>query len=76
MSQLTLKSKMKDHFYESITNKIIDLLEKVDIADYRPPFASLAAQGIPYNPFAKNQYQGINIPSLWFYQQEQGCKFL
>lgn len=64
--------KDKDDVYQTITNKMIDLLEKVDLIDYEPPFASLAAQGIPENPTTKKQYNGINIPFLWFYQQEQG----
>lgn len=62
----------KDSFYQDITNKIIGLLEKVSLEDYKPPFTSLAAQGLPINPFTKKQYQGVNIPALWFYQQEQG----
>lgn len=62
----------RDNFYQTITNKIIDLLEKVNLEDYQPPFASLAAQGLPINPTTEKQYQGVNIPALWFYQQEKG----
>ena len=54
---------------EEVTNQIITLLEKVDLEDYEPPFASFAAQGIPSNPTTEKQYQGINILSLWFNQQ-------
>lgn len=64
--------KNKDTFYETITNKIIELLEQVSLEDYKPPFASLAAQGLPVNPFTEKHYNGINIPCLWFYQQEKG----
>ncbi len=60
--------------YQSITDKIIKLLEHVDIDDYQAPFADLAAQGIPYNPVTKKHYQGINIPFLWFYQQEKSYR--
>jgi len=66
------KPKNKDEFYQNITNKIIAQLEKVSLEDYQPPFASLAAQGLPVNPFTEKHYQGINIPCLWFYQQEKG----
>lgn len=65
-------SHKKDEFYQSITDKIIALLETVSLDDYQPPFASLAAQGLPINPFTENHYQGVNIPALWFYQQEKG----
>lgn len=59
-------------FYQNITNKIVALLNKVNLEDYEPPFARLAAQGLPLNPTTLNRYQGVNIPCLWFYQQERG----
>ncbi|WP_321337359.1 zincin-like metallopeptidase domain-containing protein [uncultured Cohaesibacter sp.] len=62
----------KRDIYQEITDKIINVLEKVDLNDYQPPFASLAAQGLPTNPVTGNRYNGINIPSLWFDQQEKG----
>ncbi len=65
------KPDKKESFYQDITNKIISLLEEVNIEDFQPPFASLAAQGLPINPFTEKQYQGVNIPALWFYQQEK-----
>lgn len=61
----------KEAFYQDITNKIIALLEEVNVEDYQPPFSSLAAQGLPINPFTEKRYQGVNIPVLWFYQQEK-----
>ena len=67
-----MSAKNKDTFYQTITDKIITLLEKVNVEDYEPPFASLAAQGLPINPFTGKSYQGINIPCLWMYQQEKG----
>lgn len=57
--------------YQVITDKIIKLLEQVNVEDYEAPFANLAAQGIPYNPVTGKHYQGINIPFLWFIQQEK-----
>lgn len=62
----------KNAFYQTITNEIITLLEEVSLEDYQPPFASLAAQGLPVNPFTEKHYQGINIPCLWMYQQKKG----
>lgn len=62
----------KKDIYQEVTNKIIAVLETVDLADYQPPFAALAAQGLPLNPVTEHRYQGINIPSLWFDQQEKG----
>ncbi len=61
---------MKKDIYQEITDKIISRLEPVDLKDYEPPFASLAAQGIPFNPVTDRMYQGINFPSLWCDQQE------
>ena len=55
--------------HKEITDKIITLLDQVNINDYQPPFASLVAQGLPVNPTTQNHYQGINILSLWFNQQ-------
>lgn len=69
---MTKNANTKETFYQDITNKIITLLEQVSLEDYEPPFASLAAQGLPVNPFTENHYQGVNIPALWFYQQEKG----
>ncbi|MEQ8470023.1 MAG: zincin-like metallopeptidase domain-containing protein [Marinoscillum sp.] len=57
--------------HQEITNNIISLLDQVDLKDYQPPFANLAALGIPLNPVTKNQYQGINILSLWFNQKSR-----
>lgn len=72
MTKNRSNNESKNAFYQTITNKIIDLLEKVSLDDYQPPFASLAAQGLPVNPFTEKHYQGVNIPCLWFYQQEKG----
>ncbi len=58
--------------YQSVTTSIIELLEQVSVEDYQAPFASLAAQGLPYNPVTKKHYQGINIPYLWITQQKRG----
>lgn len=55
--------------HQEITNNIITLLDQVDMNDYEPPFANLAALGIPENPITKNQYQGVNILALWFNQK-------
>jgi antirestriction protein ArdC len=55
--------------HQEITDQIISLLEKVDLKDYKPPFAGLVAQGLPVNPKTRKQYNGINILSLWFNQQ-------
>lgn len=71
MEETMYQPKNKDAFYQNITNKIIALLEKVSLENYQPPFASLAAQGLPINPFTEKYYRGINIPCLWFYQQEK-----
>ncbi|MGH1384312.1 ArdC family protein [Kordia sp.] len=62
----------KTDIREQITDQIIGLLETVRIDDYEPPFAGLAAQGIPENPTTGNQYQGVNILSLWFNQESKG----
>ncbi|WP_162819843.1 ArdC family protein [Kordia sp. SMS9] len=59
----------KTDIHQDITDQIITLLERVDIDDYQPPFASLATQGLPENPTTGNQYQGVNILSLWFNQE-------
>ena len=61
-----------DKLRETVTHQIIEMLEKVDVNDYKPPFASLAAQGIPKNPITNHTYQGINILSLWFNQNSKG----
>ncbi len=67
-----MSAKNKDNFYQAITDKIIGLLEQVNVEDYQPPFASLAAQGLPLNPSTGKHYQGVNVPCLWMYQQEKG----
>ena len=58
------KLKPKIDIYKAITDKIIKLLEQVNLDEYEAPFADLAAQGIPYNPVTKKHYNGINIYSL------------
>lgn len=57
---------------QEITNKIIGVLDSIDLRDYEAPFAGLAAQGLPKNPITDNHYRGINIPALWIDQQEKG----
>lgn len=54
---------------QEVTNQIIELLDKVNIEDYQPPFGQLSSLGLPKNPITKNSYQGINILSLWMHQQ-------
>ncbi|MDN5215562.1 zincin-like metallopeptidase domain-containing protein [Fulvivirgaceae bacterium BMA12] len=55
--------------HQEVTDKIISLLDHVDLDDYQPPFSQLAAQGLPENPTTGNHYQGVNILALWFNQQ-------
>lgn len=59
----------KPDIHQDVTDQIIGLLDQVDIKDYQPPFAGLAAQGLPINPVTKNLYQGVNILALWFNQR-------
>lgn len=61
----------KPDIHQEVTNQIITLLDQVDLDDYQPPFASLAARGLPKNPITENHYQGINILALWFNQQSK-----
>ncbi len=60
---------MKTDIYESVTNNIIDALEKVSLSDYKAPFANLTAQQLPVNPMTENNYHGINTLILWLEQQ-------
>jgi len=62
----------KRDIHSQITNNIITLLERVDMKDYRAPFASLAEQGLPTNGTTGENYNGINIPNLWVEQQVKG----
>lgn len=62
-------SKKPTHdIHQEVTNNIISLLDQVNEKDYQPPFAGMAAFGIPENPFTEKEYQGINILNLWFNQ--------
>ncbi|HEY9177504.1 MAG TPA: zincin-like metallopeptidase domain-containing protein [Flavipsychrobacter sp.] len=74
MKTIKRNAKPRIDIYQSITDKIINLLEHVNLDEYEAPFADLAAQGIPYNPVTKKHYNGINIPFLWFYQQEKSYR--
>jgi len=62
----------KRDIYQEITNKIIKVIDSVELENLQAPFASFAAQGLPLNPVTQHHYQGINIPSLWVDQQEKG----
>lgn len=59
----------KADIHKEVTDQIISLLDQVNLDDYQPPFAALAAQGLPENPITTNRYQGVNILTLWFNQQ-------
>lgn len=61
----------KRDIYQEITGKIIVLLEQVEAQGWQAPFAGLAAQGLPTNPVTGVAYRGINIPALWFDQQDK-----
>jgi len=61
----------KRDIQQEITDKIVRVLDSINLDDYQPPFAGLAAQGLPLNPTTDHRYQGINIPSLWIDQQEK-----
>ena len=54
----------KRDIQREITDMIVGILDDINLDDYRAPFAALAAQGLPFNPTSKRDYQGINIPSL------------
>lgn len=66
---MTFIKKPKLDIQQEVTNQIIDLLEQVNLDDYKPPFAQLSAQGMPQNPTTNLTYQGINIINLWMQQQ-------
>ncbi len=61
----------KRDIYQEITDKIVSVLDSINLNDYEAPFAGLAAQGLPANPVTEHSYRGINIPSLWIDQQEK-----
>ncbi|MEO9474614.1 MAG: zincin-like metallopeptidase domain-containing protein [Cyclobacteriaceae bacterium] len=61
----------KNDIHQDVTNNIIEMLDQVDMKDYQPPFANLAALGIPENPTTSKRYQGINILALWFNQKSK-----
>lgn len=70
MTKSNSKSSKPD-IHQEVTDKIVNLLDDVDLNDYQPPFASLATQGLPMNPTTDNHYQGVNILALWFNQQKR-----
>lgn len=66
-TQMT-NAKPKHDIHEALTNQIIELLDRVDMNEYEPPFSAFVHQGIPKNPTTNHQYQGVNILALWFNQ--------
>ena len=63
---------MKTDIYQTITNNIIDALERVRLDDYQAPFARLTSQQLPINPITAKAYNGINTLILWLQQHEHG----
>lgn len=63
---------MTHDIYQEVTDKIIAVLDSMNPDDYEPPFAGMAAQGLPLNPTTGKHYQGVNILALWLGQQLQG----
>ena len=63
---------MKKDIYQTITDSIIDALERVSLEDYQPPFARLTSQQLPINPITEKAYNGINTLILWLQQHNQG----
>ena len=49
--------------YQLITDKIVDLFEKVDVGDWHRPWAT--AGGAPRNGHTGNAYHGVNVLMLW-----------
>jgi antirestriction protein ArdC len=49
--------------YQLITNKIVDLFEKVGAGDFQQPWAT--AGGPPRNGHTNNNYHGVNVLMLW-----------
>ena len=62
---------MKKDIFQDVTNSIIDLLEKVNLKDYKSPFACLTSQQLPRNPMTEKPYNGINTLILWIEQQNR-----
>ena len=62
---------MKADIYQEVTSYIINALEKVEVSDYKAPFAQLFSDCPPMNPTTGSHYRGINTVFLWCVQSEQ-----
>jgi antirestriction protein ArdC len=60
----------KTDIYERVTNRIVELIERG--ADYKRPWTSVAATGLPVNFASKKAYRGINTLVLWAEASEKG----
>jgi|TARA_R100001369_G_scaffold6586_2_gene17422 antirestriction protein ArdC len=61
---------MKPDVYEEITSHIIELLESVDVEDYKNPFKGLAS-GLPKNIATSKHYSGVNTFALMLSRHKQ-----
>jgi len=51
--------------FETITNRLIDLIENAEARWEKPWQTVLGAEGVPTNAVTQKPYQGINIVVLW-----------
>jgi len=64
---------MKKDIYQSVTDSIIELLEK-DLAPWRKPWTSTGTidSALPFNASSGRHYSGINVALLWAKGYETG----
>jgi antirestriction protein ArdC len=64
---------MKRDIYSTVTDSIIDLLER-DLPPWRKPWDNSGSidSALPFNAISGRHYSGINVPLLWAEGQEKG----
>lgn len=58
--------------HAEVTGRLLEALGEADERDWRPPWVSMAATGLPENAASGARYRGVNIINLWAEAQLRG----
>ena len=63
---------MRRDLHAEVTGRLLEALAEADERDWRPPWVSMAATGLPENAATGARYRGVNVVGLWAETQLRG----
>jgi antirestriction protein ArdC len=58
--------------HAEVSERLLEALRESDDGEWRPPWVSMAATGLPRNAATEARYRGVNVVNLWAEAQLRG----